>query len=282
LIHFYKSVSDDTMLCKTIFSVGALIITTLAAPSPQEGDPNDDVEVLLNGPVSTNDPDYDYGGDYGGFFGSGFPSLFGAPRVRVVVVPVDEVGLDGGVGGLGDILSSIFGPTRDLAPPSEEGVDTGAADCGVMCTFIKELLEGHLKDVREHIDDVRDRENEIGGDYDLGSDSDEGFDVNNSTHTTKVLEDGSVVHINKTTISDTDDDGNSFFFHKSVIHTVNDGETSNGKEGAVNEEEEEEVLTDIPEYVDEALSGTPEYVDGDGDDLEEEEKSGGVDDGLMQ
>lgn len=259
------------MLCRTIFSVGALIITTLAAPSPQEGDPNDDVEVLLNGPVSTNDPDYDYGGDYGGFFGSGFPSLFGAPRVRVVVVPVDEVGLDGGVGGLGDILSSIFGPTRDLAPPSEEGVDTGAADCGVMCTFIKELLEGHLKDVREHIDDVRDRENEIGGDYDLGNDSDEeGFDVNNSTHTTKVLEDGSVVHINKTTISDTDDDGNSFFFHKSVIHTVSDGEP--GKEGA----EEEEVLTP------ESDIGTPEFIVDDGDDLEEEQKSGGVDDGLIQ
>ena len=49
----------------------------------------------------------------------------------------------------------------------------------------------------------------------------------------------------------------------------------------MNEGEEEEVLTDIPEYVDGALSGTPEYVD-DGDDLEEEEKSGGVDDGLMQ
>lgn len=260
------------MLCRTIFSVGALIISTLAAPSPQEGDPNDDVEVLLNGPVSTNDPDYDYGGDYGGFFGSGFPSLFGAPRVRVVVVPVEEVGLDGGVGGLGDILSSIFGPTRDLAPPSK---DAASDDCGVMCTFIKELLEGHLKDVREHIDDVRDRENEIGGDYDLGSDSDEGFDVNNSTHTTKVLDDGSVVHINKTTISDTDDDGNSFFFHKSVIHTVSDGETS--KEGVEEEEEEEEALT--PEY--EGLSGTPEYVD-DGDNLEEEQKSRGVDDGLMQ
>ena len=54
----------------------------------------------------------------------------------------------------------------------------------------------------------------------------------------------------------------------------------------MNEEEEEEVLTGIPEYADEALSGTPEYVDGDdlddADDLEEEEKSGGVDDGLMQ
>jgi len=143
-----------------------------------------------------------------------------------------------------------------------------------MCTFIKELLEGHLKDVREHIDDVRDRENEIGGDYDLGNDSDEeGFDVNNSTHTTKVLEDGSVVHINKTTISDTDDDGNSFFFHKSVIHTVSDGEP--GKEGA-----EEEVLT--PEYESESDTGTPTYIVDDGDDLEEEQKSGGVDDGLMQ
>merc|ERR1712037_939224 len=148
----------------------------------------------------------------------------------------------------------------------------GAANCGVMCTFIKELLEGHLKDVREHIDDVRDRENEIGGDYDLGSDSDEGFDANNSTHTTKVLNDGSVVHINKTTVSDTDEDGNSFFFHKSVIHTISDG---NDEEDAVIEEE----------------SGTPEVVEDevvvDTENLEEEEKSGGVeldgvDDGLMQ
>merc|ERR1711972_257186 len=127
------------------------------------------------------------------------------------------------------------------------------------------LLEGHLKGVRDHGDDARDRENEIEGDYDFGGDSDNGFDVSNSTHTTKVLEDGSVVHINKTTISDTDEDGNSFFFHKSVIHTVSDGETS----------EEEESLSDTPESVD------------NGDDLDEEEKSGGVetdgvDDGLMQ
>jgi len=192
------------MLCKRIFSVAALISSTLAAPSPQEFDPNDQVEVV--GPVSTNDPEYDYGDDYGGFFGGGFPSIFGAPRVRVLVVPVDEAGLDGGVGGIGDFLSSIFGPTRELAPPSES--EQPSEDCGVMCTFIKELLEGHLKGVRDHIDDVRDRENEIGGDYDFGGDSDNGFDVNNSTHTTKVLEDGSVVHINKTTISDTDEDGN--------------------------------------------------------------------------
>merc|ERR1712121_618080 len=39
------------------------------------------------------------------------------------------------------------------------------------------------------------------------------------------VEDGTVVHINKTTISNTDDDGNSFFFNRSIIHNVgnNDG-----------------------------------------------------------
>ena len=34
-------------------------------------------------------------------------------------------------------------PTRELAPPSES--EQPSEDCGVMCTFIKELLEGHLK-----------------------------------------------------------------------------------------------------------------------------------------
>merc|ERR1712083_139595 len=98
--------------------------------------------------------------------------------------------------------------------------------------------------------------------------------MGNSTHTTKVLDDGSVVHIHKTSISDTDEDGNSFFLHKSVIHTISDG---NGEEDAVIEEE--------------SLSGAPEVVEdevvADTENLEEEEKSGGVeldgvDDGLMQ
>ena len=35
----------------------------------------------------------------------------------------------------------------------------------------------------------------------------------------QVLDDGTVVHINKTTIADTDENGNSFFFHRAVIHT---------------------------------------------------------------
>ena len=40
-------------------------------------------------------------------------------------------------------------------------------------------------------------------------------------------------------------------------------------------------MAGIPEYVVDESSGTPEYVDN-GEDVEEEEKSGGVDDGLMQ
>merc|ERR1712002_1433063 len=70
--------------------------------------------------------------------------------------------------------------------------------------------------VQDHINNVRDRENEV----DLDGALDEVLDVNNSTFTTKVLEDGSVVHINKTTISDVDEDGNSFFFHRAVIHNI--------------------------------------------------------------
>ena len=38
------------------------------------------------------------------------------------------------------------------------------------------------------------------------------------------MDDGTIVHINKTTISDTDEDGNSFFFHRAVIHNIGDTE----------------------------------------------------------
>ena len=36
----------------------------------------------------------------------------------------------------------------------------------------------------------------------------------------QVLDDGTILHINKTTIADTDEDGNSFFFHRAVIHNI--------------------------------------------------------------
>merc|ERR1712243_188783 len=86
------------------------------------------------------------------------------------------------------------------------------SECGYMCTIFKDLF--NFDGIQETIDAVRDQENEIDGDFD-----EDGYAVNNSTHETKVLDDGSVLHINKTVIADTDDNGNSFVIHRSVIHT---------------------------------------------------------------
>ena len=54
-----------------------------------------------------------------------------------------------------------------------------------------------------------------------------------------MLEDGSVVHINKTVIADTDEDGNSFFFHRAVFHNIGNAEAS--EENDANEDEEKTV-----------------------------------------
>ena len=122
--------------------------------------------------------------------------------------------------------------------------------------FLCDLLQDTITNVQGQIDDVRDRENEI--DFIEGED---GFEINNSTHTKKVfcfprwypwhnsvqvLEDGTVLHINKTTISDTDENGNSFFFHRSVIHNVGGGDQDDtGEEEFETEAEAEELETGI-------------------------------------
>ena len=89
-----------------------------------------------------------------------------------------------------------------------------------------------MASVEDHVANARDRQNEV----DI-AETEEGLDVNNSTHTTQVtqvkivrikvtrwhwqvLDDGTILHINKTTIADTDEDGNSFFFHRAVIHNI--------------------------------------------------------------
>jgi len=102
------------------------------------------------------------------------------------------------------------------------------------------LLDDTISDVQGHFDDVRDRENEV--DFIEGEN---GFGINNSTHTKKVLEDGTVLHINKTIIADTDEDGNSFFFHRSVIHNVGEGDQlGEGEEEFETEAEEEDGIDD--------------------------------------
>ena len=55
----------------------------------------------------------------------------------------------------------------------------------------------------------------------------------------KVLDDGSVVHINKTTIADTDENGNSFFFHRAVIHNIGNPDSEAVDTPALEESQEE-------------------------------------------
>merc|ERR1712048_1320797 len=102
-----------------------------------------------------------------------------------------------------------------------------------MGSFFKDSFD----DVQDHINTVKDRENEI--DFDPNED---GLDINNSTHTRKVLEDGSVVHINKTVIADTDEDGNSFFFHRAVFHNIGNSEAP---EETAADEDEEKIVEEV-------------------------------------
>jgi len=81
----------------------------------------------------------------------------------------------------------------------------------------------------------------------------------------EVLEDGSVVHINKTTIADTDKDGNSFFFHRAVIHNIE-----------IPDAEFEDVKTFHDENKQEASSETQDDAG-----VQENEEENGVDAGLF-
>merc|ERR1712212_243741 len=70
------------------------------------------------------------------------------------------------------------------------------------------------------------------------------YDHHNSTFDEKVLSDGSVVRVNRTTIKDTDENGNSFFFLSSVHHVLQEGD---GEEDEGSEEGEIPAVTDVEE-----------------------------------
>ena len=80
-----------------------------------------------------------------------------------------------------------------------------------------------------------------------------------------MLEDGSVVHINKTVIADTDEDGNSFFFHRAVFHNIGNSEASEENDANETEEKTVEEVSD--------LSNEEEEL--------EDEPETGVDEGLL-
>merc|ERR1712020_359041 len=219
----------------------SFISQVFSSPLPQ--DPDDDAEVF-GGPVRTNT---DYESDF-------IPGGFGGfrPRVRVVVLPIGDssdtdLGFSGqrphSFGNVFNILRSILGNRPSLVPSAEDDstVPEDKKPCFI-CSFFKDSFD----DVQDHINTVKDRENEI--DFDPKED---GLEINNSTHTRKVLEDGSVVHINKTVIADTDEDGNSFFFHRAVFHNIGNSEDSEEDDSMAEDEEQTEVTELVGEETEE-------------------------------
>merc|ERR1712130_259278 len=262
--------------------LSSLFALALAAPAPQEltvtvGDSSEGVEepglvVVLD---SSDGGPLGFGGfgDFGKFPGfnpqqfSGFgdfpsrlPSSFGFDDESTPEISID--------------LSDIFGRR-----PS----GNGGRVPGIINTLF-DALGGHLG---VQIDSE-------GGEGTVSLDGVEGgpvgdgeYDHHNSTFDEKVLPDGSVVRVNRTTIKDPDANGNSFFFSSSVHHVLQegDGEEEEGSEEgeipavtAVEEdfdadqydEEAELVPTDIDETKKEAI---PAEVDASENEIEREAKS---------
>ena len=78
------------------------------------------------------------------------------------------------------------------------------------------------------------------------------------------LPDGTVVKVNRTILSDTSEDGNSYFFHSTSFHNV---EQADGETDAVDEvtEESEDKFEEFPikenneiPFLDESLNEVPE------------------------
>merc|ERR1711951_19794 len=223
----------------------SLFALALAAPAPQEltvtvGDSSEGVEepglvVVLD---SSDGGPLGFGGlggfgDFGKFPGfnpqqfSGFgdfpsrlPSSFGFDDESTPEISID--------------LSDIFGRR-----PS----GNGGRVPGIINTLF-DALGGHLG---VQIDSE-------GGEGTVSLDGAEGgpvgdgeYDHHNSTFDEKVLPDGSVVRVNRTTIKDTDANGNSFFFSSSVHHVLQEGD---GEEEEGSEEGEIPAVTDVEEDFD--------------------------------
>merc|ERR1712126_175042 len=225
-------------------ALSSLFALAFAAPAPQEltvtvGDSSEGVEAP--GPVvvvvdSSDGGPLDFGGlggfgDFGRFPGfnpqqfSGFgdfpsrlPSSFGFENESTPEISID--------------LSEIFGrrPSGD-----------GSRVPGIINTIF-DALGGHLG-VQIGTD---------GGEGTVslhGGEGDGEYDHHNSTFDEKVLPDGSVVRVNRTTIKDTDENGNSFFFSSSVHHVLQEGDAEEESEEEIPNDEEEDIpaVTDVEE-----------------------------------
>jgi len=224
-----------------IVLIPSLLSIILAAPSPQ------DVVVVNAGPdgVEVDEPSLlfvrpSFGefGNFGRLPGFGQISGFGDFPSRLPA----SFGFEDSSPKISISLSDIFG-TR----PSEQG--GGRVPAIINSLF--DVLGDHLG--------VNGGD---GGNRTVTVQGDKEYDHHNNTFEEKELPDGSVVRVNKTTIKDTDGDGNTFFFSSSVHHVLKD-EDEAGEDGTeldtvsdIDDTEEIETVENIDEemrnYEDEA------------------------------
>jgi hypothetical protein len=261
--------------------LSSLFALAIAAPAPQEltvtvGDSSDVEEPGLVLVVDSSDGGpLDFGGlggfgDFGRFPGfnpqqfSGFgdfpsrlPSSFGFDDESTPEISID--------------LSDIFGQR-----PSGDG---GRVP-GIINTLF-DALGGHLgvQIGTEGGEGTVTLHGAEGGPVGDGE-----YDHHNSTFDEKVLPDGSVVRVNRTTIKDTDENGNSFFFSSSVHHVLQEGdgeeEEGSGEEIPAVTDVEEDFNADqydeeaelVPTDIDETKN-VPAEVDESENEIEREAKS---------
>merc|ERR1719320_966881 len=214
-----KQLQTTTPMMKTIPALLATCATILGAPAPQDFPGPSEVELV---PVVQNEP-VDYDGE----------------EPVVIVVRPSSFDTPGGIGDFGDVgeaptisLSDIFGPANEqpLLP-----VNNG---CGLICKVFK-TLEGQLGVMQGEIDGLKTELHNkeiIEGTY----------DNHTTTYDEKVLPDGSILRTNKTTIHDTDENGNGFFFQSSIHHVIqeNDEETNKGKVDSEEEVKDQDIVTE--------------------------------------
>jgi len=200
------------------YLVTYLLCTALAAPAPPQDEPNSEVEFV---PVEEL-PALDEPAEKDPVVIVIKPSSF-LPRLPELP-QIPGFGefpiLDGFGSGLmpnfGELprLPELFPETDPQIPRIDFGDIFGNGDkengtrCGLLCKVFKNF-EGQIKATQDAVDEIKSKI--------------DGIDHHNSTFDQKVLPDGSVLHINRTTIHDSDEKGNGFFFHSSVHHVVNDG-----------------------------------------------------------
>jgi len=121
----------------------------------------------------------------------------------------------------------------------QSSTEGGQADlCGFICNIMKQF-DDKLSEIEANIKSIK---------------NDQLIpDVNNSTYSEKVLPDGTIVKVNKTIISDTSDDGNSYFFHSTSFHNV--------EQPDIKPDTEEEGGDEITEKTDEKFDEFPVTMD---------------------